>query len=145
MKEGHVVIMYQEKSDLCLNPCKQEVQKDLFVLYQQMPWCVPLNTVAISHLLVEGPFTAVTVRGARSANIWCVAWQWTTVLTSPSSSPVEWKQTRLPCFQLVWLNQWCRAFEAFNGSRHVCLWRLYLFPKLAVRRSVVHAVYWLRA
>lgn len=33
---NHVVIMNQTESDLCLSTCKQEVQIDLFVLYQQM-------------------------------------------------------------------------------------------------------------
>lgn len=127
MKEGLVVMTSQAERVLCLSTCKQEVQNDLTVLYQPMLWCVPLNSLAISDLLVEGPVSAVPELGTRSANIWCVAWQWTRALTSPSSSPVEWKQTRLPCFQLVWLSRCC-AFEAFSGSRHVRLWRLSFSP-----------------
>lgn len=33
---NHVVIMNQTESDLFLSMCKQEVQNDRFVLYQQM-------------------------------------------------------------------------------------------------------------
>lgn len=37
MKEGHAVIVKQEKRDLFRSMFKQEVRDDLFVLYQQMP------------------------------------------------------------------------------------------------------------
>lgn len=58
MKERLILITSQAERVLCVSTCKQEVQNDLTVLYQQILWWVTLNSLAISDLLVEGPVTA---------------------------------------------------------------------------------------